>query len=81
MEGRTQQREFKQFVFMSYKHRCHVIETSGWVHKGQIDPKEIEAEIEHFGQEGYRLVSVIPVSDGSVGTKRIALFFEKQTME
>jgi Domain of unknown function (DUF4177) len=63
---------------MRYEHKTHVIETAGWVSKGKIDPEVVDNEIRAYGVEGYRLVSVIPVSDGSVGTKRIALFFERE---
>lgn len=66
---------------MKFEHKCHNIETSGWFKKGEIDCLEIEQSIAHFGASGYRLVSAIPVSDGSVGTKRITLFFEKELKE
>ena len=63
---------------MQYEHKTHVIETSGWMSKGKIKADEIDREIEVFGRDGFRLVSAIPVSDGSVGTKRITLFFERE---
>ena len=63
---------------MQFEHKCHVIETSSWASKGKIDPEDINREIKSYGRDGYRLVSVIPVSDGSVGTKRITLFFERE---
>ena len=63
---------------MKYQHKTHVIETAGWVSKGKIEPGAVDDEIRSYGEKGYRLVSVIPVSDGSVGTKRITLFFERE---
>ena len=66
---------------MKYHHECHVIETSGWISKGKIDPLSVSEEIATYGRDGYRLVAAIPISDGSVGTKRIALFFEKEIRE
>ncbi|MGE9266655.1 MAG: DUF4177 domain-containing protein [Verrucomicrobiales bacterium] len=63
---------------MQYEHRSHVIETSNWISSGRIDPDEIDKEIAEFGRAGFKLVTVIPISDGSVGTKRITLFFERE---
>ena len=63
---------------MRYDHRCHVIETGGWLSRGNVDPSDIDDEIAGYGAAGYRMVSAIPVSDGNVGTKRIALFFERE---
>lgn len=62
----------------SFEHRCHVIEIAALLSSWKIRPEEIDREIANYGQDGFRLVSVIPVSDGSVGTTRIALFFERE---
>ena len=60
-----------------YEHYCHVIETKGWISRGVLDQAFINDVMNEFGDKGYELVSVIPVSDGSVGTARIAMFFKR----
>ncbi|BCX47366.1 conserved hypothetical protein [Haloferula helveola] len=60
-----------------WEHRSLVIETGGWGSRGVIQTSEVDARMNELGRDGFELVSAIPVSDGSVGTKRIALFFKR----
>ena len=66
-----------KFMNTKYEHYCHVIETKGWISRGVLDQAFINDVMNEFGDKGFELVSVIPISDGSVGTARIALFFKR----
>ena len=66
---------------MKWEHKTVVIETKGLIGRGVIDASQIDEKIRQWGDLGYELVSVIPVSDGNVGTSRIALFFKRPKEE
>ena len=44
---------------------------------GDPGDETMNAELKKYGALGFELVAAVPVSDGSVGTKRIVLFFKR----
>ncbi len=62
---------------MKWEQTSVVIETGGYFSRGKVEGEGINAALQQFGAIGFELVTVIPVSDGSAGTKRIVLFFKR----
>lgn len=62
----------------NWEYKTIDIETGSWISSGEIEPAKIDREMNHWGDQGFELVSVIPVSTGSVGTKKIVLFFKRR---
>ena len=60
-----------------WEHRSLVIETGGWLSRGEVQTSDLDMRMNEMGRFGFELVSAIPVSDGSVGTRRIVLFFKR----
>lgn len=62
---------------MQWEQKVEVIETGGFMSRGKVKIDDTNALLMEYGAEGYELVAAVPMSDGAVGTKRIALFFKR----
>ncbi len=62
---------------MQWDYRTLVVGTGGWLARGDVDAAAIDDTLAQYGQHEFELVAAIPVSDGSVGTASIALFFKR----
>ncbi|MCB1062895.1 MAG: DUF4177 domain-containing protein [Verrucomicrobiae bacterium] len=62
----------------SWEYKTLVFETGGRVSRGTIDESEIERALNRWGSSGWEAVSVTPVSDGNVGTRRLLVLFKRR---
>lgn len=62
---------------MKWEQKIEVIETGSVITRGKVNIKEVNQLLEEYGSQGFELVTAIPIGDGAVGTRRIALFFKR----
>ena len=60
-----------------WDYRTLVIDTGSFLSRGDIDEGEIEDRLKELGKRGFELVSAVPVSDGSVGTRRLLFVLKR----
>jgi hypothetical protein len=61
-----------------WEYKTLVFETGGWVSRGKLDESEIESALNRWGSSGWEAVSVTPVSDGNIGTRRLLVLFKRR---
>lgn len=66
---------------MKWEHKTVIVDTKGFIRRGVLDEHQIDTRIRSLGNDGYELVAAIPVSDGNVGTSKIAMFFKRPVPE
>ncbi len=62
---------------MKWEQKTEIVETGGFLSRGKVDVDELNDVLMTHGADGFELVAAVPVSDGAVGTRRIALFFKR----
>ncbi len=63
---------------MRFEQVVEVVETVGFWSRGKVDVGQLNSLLSRYGEEGFELVTVTPLSDGNVGTRRILLFFKRE---
>ena len=53
-----------------------IVETSGFISRGKLDVASTDQLLNQSGQEGWELVAVTAIGDGSVGTARLLYTFK-----
>ena len=60
-----------------WDYRSLLVETKGVFARGVIDVSALDGALAEFGNAGWELVAVVPVSDGNVGTARLLCTFKR----
>lgn len=61
----------------TWEYESIIVETSGFLARGRLDPAETDGRLNDLGQLGWELVAVTPIGDGSVGTARLLYTFKR----
>lgn len=54
-----------------WEYQSVIVETKGFLSRGQLDAASTDEWLNRLGSEGWELVQVTPVGDGTVGTARL----------
>ena len=62
---------------MRWEYFVHTVSASGFLTTGKVDAAELQQIMNHYGNQGWELVSTFDTSDSSGGSRFIVLTFKR----
>lgn len=62
---------------MRWEYFVHTINAGGTFRQGNIDPREMQDALNHYGQYGWELVNAFDTNSGHGGTWLVVLTFKR----